>query len=536
LALTVALALLAVISVNRRLMEAEAMAQAGFRLGYRAGALSAGLEAKDASRAHPKLSEAGAQVEALAKTSQSAASAARDIEAKRADFIKALGAVSLPAASLGRGMELAFDPKADAQAMSQWLSSIEGAAAAASDSSASGGGGSLPSDLKAKGQALAEAKGAKAALDGSLAREAAIIFDGGLTGYGGAARADYWFNVILGSAFLIIISALLIWFLERTAIRPLSRIRNWLESSASGVTDTANSLSRSSSFLAKGAAENTKAVTDAIGSLEILQSTARRNAGHSEKAKDLVVKAKSFVDEANLSMMQITQAMEEIRSSGQASSQIIKTVEEIALKTNILALNAAVEAARAGEAGLGFAVVADEVRNLANQSAEAAKNTTVLLASSITRINEGGSLVKKAEESFEKLVETTDEVSALMEGITQDSQGQSRDIQAVHQSIAMVDKVTQENAVEAAETANISAELDHQAYLLSQTIEHVASVLSGSAPPSRPAKRGPEKAAAPLAKLRDLADEEAVVAAPKKTFGRTSQKELDKALPMDDDF
>jgi methyl-accepting chemotaxis protein len=532
LALTVALALLAVISVNRRLMEAEAMAQAGWRLGYRAGALSAGLDFKDAGRAHPKLSEAGAQIEALAKTSRSAALAAGDLEAKRADFIKALVAAKLPAASLDRGLELAFGAQAGAEALSQWLASLDDAGSGAA---AWRSGPPLP-DLEAKGQALAQAKGAKAGLDQSLAREAAIIFDGGLIGFGGSARADYWFNVIVGAAFLIIISALLIWFLERTAIRPLSRIQSWLESSASGVTDTANSLSRSSGFLAKGASENTKAVTDAIGSLEILQSTARRNAGHSEKAKDLVVKAKSFVDEANLSMMQITAAMEEIRSSGQASSQIVKTVEEIALKTNILALNAAVEAARAGEAGLGFAVVADEVRNLANRSAEAAKNTTLLLASSITRINEGGSLVKKAEESFEKLVETTDEVSALMEGITQDSQGQSRDIQAVHQSIAMVDKVTQENAVEAAETANISAELNHQAYLLSQTIEQVASVLSGSAPPARPAKRGPGQQAAPTAKLRDLADEEAAWAAPKKTFGRTSQKELDKALPMDDDF
>jgi methyl-accepting chemotaxis protein-2 (aspartate sensor receptor) len=176
------------------------------------------------------------------------------------------------------------------------------------------------------------------------------------------------------------------------------------------------------------------------------------------------------------------------------------------------------------------------------------------LASSITHINDGVSLVKKAEESFEKLVETTDVVAGLMEGITSDSQGQSRDIQAVHQSIAMVDKVTQENAVEAAETASISAELNRQAHLLNQTIEQVASVLSGTAPPARPSGRGsgegrkglleggqegggaqekgPGKAGA--RHLRDLAAQEPSI--PKKSFGKTSQKELDKALPMDDDF
>ena len=586
--MTVILALLVVLSLNRGLSDAEDMAQSSWSLGYRAGSLSGGDPPQALLRPHKRLEAVSERVEAISRLGEAGDKAARDLEAKRLDFLKALMSLGSEAPgasassrmssstlasagpSLSRGLELAASPVIDPKALGDWLSLLEGAdaaqspalsspsppsAAATSPSATSSQAASLPitgadeslGDLRKAGAALVEAAKVKNSADSNIIREASALAEKGFSGAGSPEGAGHWVTVIVGMAVLIVISILLTWFLDRTAIKPLSRIRGWLASSSSGITETANSLSRSSRFLANGASENTKAVLDAISSLEELLSTARRNAGHSDQAKELVVKAKGFVDEAHHSLLQITMAMEEIRSSGQASSQIIKTVEEIAFQTNILALNAAVEAARAGEAGLSFAVVADEVRNLANRSSEAAKSTTSLLASSITRINEGASLVKKAEESFEKLVETTDEVASLMEGITSDSQGQSRDIQAVHQSIAMVDKVTQENAVEAAETANISAELNRQAHLLNQTIQQVASVLSGSGAsfsqassrarggedPEGAAQQKPSSKAAP-GKLRDLAAQEPV--ARKKSFGRTSQKELEKALPMDDDL
>ncbi|MDR1658069.1 MAG: methyl-accepting chemotaxis protein [Deltaproteobacteria bacterium] len=353
----------------------------------------------------------------------------------------------------------------------------------------------------------------------------------------GAADNSHWYLVGSGLAALTLVSLWLAWQLNRKAIKPLSQIRHWLETTANDVTNTAYLLSRSSRFLAKGASDNTKAVLDAISSLEELLNTAKRNSGHADQANDLMVKAKTHVGQAHASILLISAAMEEIKASGQASSQIIKTVEEIAFQTNILALNAAVEAARAGEAGLSFAVVADEVRNLANRSSEAAKNTTSLLASSITRIQEGAVLVEKAGESFEKLVAASEEAAELMDGISDDSQGQARDVQNVHQSIAMVDRVTQENAVEAAETENISNELNRQAELLNQTISHVSAVLTGTPSPPRKSLAATSAKPGPRQGLRELAKEGSVEPpAPKQNFGRTSQKELDKALPMDDDF
>ncbi|MDR2421967.1 MAG: methyl-accepting chemotaxis protein, partial [Deltaproteobacteria bacterium] len=276
----------------------------------------------------------------------------------------------------------------------------------------------------------------------------------------------------------------------------------------------------------------TTAVLAAISSLEDLLSAAKRNAGHSDQAKELMDQAKLYVREANLAMSQIAQAMAEIKSSGQASSQIIKTVEEIAFQTNILALNAAVEAARAGEAGVGFAVVADEVRNLANRSSEAARSTSSMLAGSIQRINEGALLVSQTGESFKSLVATSEEVAQLVGNITVASQSQAKAIQEVHQSIALMDKVTQENAVEAAETENISQALSGQASLLNRAVQGISYILHGLAgppPQPRPAKKAP---VVPLAESAARA-----AGGPRPQSGKkVSKKALDKAIPMDDDF
>jgi hypothetical protein len=211
-----------------------------------------------------------------------------------------------------------------------------------------------------------------------------------------------------------------------------------------------------------------------------------------------------------------------------------------------------VEAARAGEAGLSFAVVADEVRNLANRSREAAVSTTSMLESSLGRINEGAQLVGKAKESFDKLVATSDQVTEIVASITLASKSQTRDIQDIHQSIALMDKVTQENSLEAAETVNISKALNRQAGLLNNTLRKVTAILSGAGPGpagpgmtrTLPAPAGSGKAKAASVRespeprepqealnLEDLKKEE-----PRSSFKSVSDKDLDKTLPMDDDF
>jgi methyl-accepting chemotaxis protein len=530
--LLAALAILAavVVAANRDLGQESGLRPGLWGLGYAAGAMGQGIGQAEGSRlaagAPEGLRPASEAVLELAGSRGRLDQANADLEARTLEFRRIILELALKprpeagpawAALLFSALKATEQNPPDLDALSG-LKAIDGAERMAALAA------SLAEAAQARSLALAELSGASAA----LSNVSAVL----AVGHGGHGR-----RVLVGLLALLALSAGLVWLLDRAVIKPLKRIQVWLDQSAGDVTKTALSLSRSSRSLAKGASENTKAVLDAISSLEVLFSTAKRNAGHAGQAKELMDRAKSFVDEAHASMRQISAAMEEIKASGQASRQIVKTVDEIAFQTNILALNAAVEAARAGEAGLGFAVVADEVRNLANSSSAAARSTTSMLDSSLRLINEGASLVTKAEDSFESLVATSDEVAGLMTGITEASQSQAREIQDVHQSIALVDKVTQENSLEAADAGRISSELNRQADLLNQTISQVALVVSGQpiAQSQRPAReaRATSKGVSFMDQVRE---EQVKEEQPKKAFAKPSKTDLDQALPMDDDF
>jgi hypothetical protein len=332
---------------------------------------------------------------------------------------------------------------------------------------------------------------------------------------------------------LIIVLGVVFW---RSTLRSLNGVRVEFSRGASAISRTASQLSHSSHVLTQGVSENTAAVVEAVSRLEGMLTMAKRNAGHSVEAEELMVEARDHVLAAGQTMNEVARAMVEIRASGQSSGQIIKNVEEIAFQTNILALNAAVEAARAGEAGVGFAVVADEVRGLANRSAEAAKNTAVIIAGSLDRINEGGRLVAEAEDSFASLVQFTDHMSAIIGDIAKASQSQAQDVQSIHQSIAMMDKVTQENAAGAGETQSLSQSLTHQAAVLGEALRDMNAILQG----------GPEnrerRIVAPSPEPEDLRGRPPSappgVPPPRAALGRDPAREqaLDKAIPMDDDL
>ncbi|MDR1051194.1 MAG: methyl-accepting chemotaxis protein [Deltaproteobacteria bacterium] len=537
----------------------------------RAAALAAFNQSLDAL-AHAPVSSSSSDSSSAAGSSSSAGSSSASSDSSGSSPVSDSSPASPVSAGLERvlasGRLLAGRPYPGQDG----LLGFSQAAAAARTGSWSGGTARAALDDAARlaGELVEAAAPAKAASD-DLAAAALALGRG--PGSPGEVSFGHWPRMAAALLVLTLLSGLMFLGLDKSVIRPLSKIRGWLDQSAGDVTRTAVSLSRSSDSLARGASENTSAVLDAISSLEVLLNAAKKNAGHADQAKELMDRAKSFVDEAHQTMRQISNAMEEIKKSGKASSQIVKTVDEIAFQTNILALNAAVEAARAGEAGVGFAVVADEVRNLANSSSAAAKSTTQMLDSSLSRINEGVDLVKKAEASFEALVATSDEAAALMSGITADSQSQSREIQDVHQSIALMDKVTQENSLEAAEAGRISSELTRQADLLNQTISHVSQVVAGAVPPARAGRRsgsprgrgragggggsraagraekqtggggpgggargGPAGPVSLVDQAREFERARADSAVPKPAFGRATKSELDDALPMDDDF
>ena len=148
-----------------------------------------------------------------------------------------------------------------------------------------------------------------------------------------------------------------------------------------------------SQTLSEAASEQAASIEETSSSLEEMASMTKSNAAGTAKANELMAGAMETIEKANTSMDRLTVSMREIAGASEETQKIVKTIDEISFQTNLLALNAAVEAARAGEAGAGFAVVAEEVRNLALRAAEAARNSSNLVADIVGKIRSGEQLV-----------------------------------------------------------------------------------------------------------------------------------------------
>ena len=301
-------------------------------------------------------------------------------------------------------------------------------------------------------------------------------------------------------------------------------IRNTMDSIISGLAGTAQEvdsasgqLSVSSNSLAEGATENAASLEETSAALEELSSMTKRNADNSVEANALMSQATMAVQKAEQSMASVITAMDEISVSGNEIGKIIKTIDEIAFQTNLLALNAAVEAARAGEAGAGFAVVADEVRNLAIRSAEAAKNTSGLIASTITNIQTGSEMVNLTADNFRTVESHSSKVAELLAEVAEASKEQAQGIGQITTAMTQMDKVTQSNAASAEESASAAGQLSLQAGTLLGAVDDLTALVHGAA------GGGSQPGVSPRPAL------------PAPHPARPVRKAPAKSLPMDDD-
>ena len=159
----------------------------------------------------------------------------------------------------------------------------------------------------------------------------------------------------------------------------------------------------------------------------------------------------------------MSQAIDDIKTSSDETAKIIKTIDEIAFQTNLLALNAAVEAARAGEAGKGFAVVAEEVRNLAQRSAEAARNTADMIEGSVKNADNGVQISQEVGQSLQEIAEGNRKVNDLVAEIAAASAEQAQGIEQINTAVGQMDQVTQSNTASAEESSSAAEELASQA-------------------------------------------------------------------------
>jgi methyl-accepting chemotaxis protein len=317
-----------------------------------------------------------------------------------------------------------------------------------------------------------------------------------------AALRSTWQSLLVALVATLVAGVLLALFISREVGRVLGGIIRTLTESFRQVSSASAQVSGSSQSLAEGASEQAASLEETSSSLEELSGMTKRNEDIARQAKQLTAETQAAADQRARDMVAMNRAMATIKGSSDDIAKIIETIDEIAFQTNILALNAAVEAARAGEAGMGFAVVADEVRNLAQRSAQAAKETAGKIEAAIGNTTQGVAISGKVSGSLDIIIQKAHQVNELVAEVAGGSHEQTQGIMQITQAVGQLDQVTQGNAANAEESAAAAQELNGQVAVVRQVVAELGQLVANqSRPPGAEATASPirVKAAHPSA-------------------------------------
>mgnify|MGYP000131336184 CR=1 FL=1 len=244
-----------------------------------------------------------------------------------------------------------------------------------------------------------------------------------------------------------------------------------VQQSSGGIDVASGEIASGNQDLSARTEQAASNLQETAASMEQLTSTVRQSADAARQANQLAASAAQIAVRGGEVVGQVVTTMDEINHSSKKISDIIGVIDGIAFQTNILALNAAVEAARAGEQGRGFAVVAGEVRNLAQRSAQAAKEIKGLIGASVDKVETGSRLVADAGQTMSEIVGSVQRVSDIIGEITAAAGEQSDGIGQVNVAVTQLDQMTQQNAALVEESAAAAESLKDQARRLAGVVQ-----------------------------------------------------------------
>ena len=250
----------------------------------------------------------------------------------------------------------------------------------------------------------------------------------------------------------------------------LAKIVGDVRGATATISQASDGIASGNLDLSSRTEQQASSLEETAASMEELTSTVKQNADHAGQANALADTAAGVAQKGSAAVARVVDTMGSIHASSQKIVDIIAVIDGIAFQTNILALNAAVEAARAGEQGRGFAVVATEVRNLAQRSAAAAKEIKELIGSSVQQVEAGNVLVTEAGVTMTEVLNSVQQMHAIMAEISHASREQSAGIEQVNQAITQMDTVTQQNAGLVQQAAHTAQSLQEQAAALGQLV------------------------------------------------------------------
>lgn len=266
------------------------------------------------------------------------------------------------------------------------------------------------------------------------------------------------------------------WTVRRLG-RSLRSVGAALSGAVSEIDSAARHTTARSEELAARASQQAASVEETSASTQEIAAITRQNAESAREAVSLTQEDDRIGTEVTSALRGLEEAVEKINTNSASVARVIKVIDEIAFQTNILALNAAVEAARAGDAGMGFAVVAEEVRNLAQRSAEAARETTEIIGVSVESANFGKQRLAVVSKTFAQSSALRNQVRRCSEQVAAASDQQNIGVEQIATTMDDFARLTQSTATQAEEGVTASRHLGEQSQILQQAIGQLDALI-----------------------------------------------------------